>query len=348
MARPLRLEYPGAVYHVTCRMVGSWRAERARLFADEADHERFLEALSERVARFGVRLYLFACMTNHFHLVFETPGANCSGFMQSLATAYTVYYNLRHRRHGHLLDGRFKAKLVAGDEYLLRLSRYVHLNPVRTKAWRSRPLEERVEGLREYRWSSYPGYVDPSKKLDVVEAGPILGLVGGAPSSRPRRYGKYVEAGLAENDDAFEAVLRESPLCIGDAAFQAAVGRRYDGRLRTVRRPEDASFRQKRPALRPDRVLAVLAGVLGVVPEAFERRGRNSPLRALAVRFLVRHAGLSQRAAAEKLGMGSGSAACRALASADRWLEGDSALRSSVAKAERALMAASSEEGNLA
>ena len=171
MARALRMEYPGAVYHVTCRMVGSWRAERARLFAGEADHERFLEALSERVARFGVRLYLFACMTNHFHLVFETPGANCSGFMQSLATAYTVYYNLRHRRHGHLLDGRFKAKLVAGDEYLLRLSRYVHLNPVRTKAWRSRPLDEQVEGLREYCWSSYPGYVDPSKKLDVVHRG---------------------------------------------------------------------------------------------------------------------------------------------------------------------------------
>ena len=136
-------------------------------------------------------------------------------------------------------------------------------------------------------------------------------------------------------------------MCIGDASFQAEVDRRYDGRLRTVRRPEDASFRQKRPALRPDLVLAVLSGVLGVAPEAFERRGRNSPLRALAVRFLVRHAGLSQRAAAENLGMGSGSAACRALASADRWLEGDSALRSSVAKAERALMAASSGDGNL-
>jgi REP element-mobilizing transposase RayT len=342
------MEYAGALYHVACRMVGSWRTDRARLFADEADYERFLEALSDRVSRFGVRLYLFACMSNHFHLVFETPGANCSAFMQSLATSYTVYYNLRHRRHGHLLDGRFKAKLVAGDEHLLRLSRYVHLNPVRTKAWRSRPLEAQVEGLREYRWSSYPGYVDPSKKLDVVEAGPLLGLVGGAASSRPRRYGEYVEAGLAEADDAFEAVLRESPLCIGDAAFQAEVDRRYDGRVRTVRRPEDASFRRKRLALPPERVLAVLAGALGVAPEAFERRGRHSPLRALAVRFLVRHAGQSQRAAAERLGMGSGSAACRQLAAAEGWLERGSALRSAVAKAERQLAAASAEEGNLA
>ena len=84
------------------------------------DHERFLERLAERVEQYNIRLYLFVCMTNHFHLVFETPEANCSKFMQSLSTAYTVYYNLRHGRHGHLLDGRYKAKLVEGDDYLLR------------------------------------------------------------------------------------------------------------------------------------------------------------------------------------------------------------------------------------
>ncbi len=338
------MEYPGAVYHVTNRLVGSWRTDRARLFVDEADHERFLEALSARVEQYGVRLYLLVCMSNHFHLVFETPEANCSRFMQSLATAYTVYFNLRHRRHGHLLDGRFKAKLVAGDEYLLRLSRYVHLNPVRTQAWRARPLGEQVEALRAYRWSSYAGYVDPSKSLGFVESGPMLALVGGAASSRPRRYGEYVESGLAEADDAFEAVLRESPLCIGDAAFRAEVDRRYDGRLSSVIRPEDASFRRTRRSQSPDRVLEVLAGALGVSPEIFGRRARNSPRRALAVRFLVRHAGLSQRGAAERLGMGSGSAACRQLAAADRWLEGDAVLRSIVVEAESLLVAANAEE----
>ena len=77
-----------------------------------------------RVEQFNIRLYLFVCMTNHFHLVIETPEANCSKFMQSLTTAYTVYYNLRHSRHGHVFDGRYKAKLVEGDDYLLALSRY--------------------------------------------------------------------------------------------------------------------------------------------------------------------------------------------------------------------------------
>ena len=116
MARQLRVEYPGAIYHVTCRMVGNRKDEETFLFKDDADRERFLDRLGERVEQFHIRLYLFVLMTNHFHLVFETPEANCSKFMQSLSTAYTVYYNLRHRRHGHLLDGRFKAKLVEGDD----------------------------------------------------------------------------------------------------------------------------------------------------------------------------------------------------------------------------------------
>jgi len=84
MARMLRVQFEGAIYHVSCRMLGSWRDERSRLFIDDADRERFLDRLAERVEQFEIRLYLFVCMTNHFHLVFETPRANCSRFMQSV------------------------------------------------------------------------------------------------------------------------------------------------------------------------------------------------------------------------------------------------------------------------
>ena len=90
MARHLRVEFPGAIYHVTCRMVGDWRTEKTLLFKDDADHERFLDRLAERVEQFNIRLYLFVCMTNHFHLVFETPEANCSKFPD------TVGRDLRH------------------------------------------------------------------------------------------------------------------------------------------------------------------------------------------------------------------------------------------------------------
>ena len=93
-------------------MVGSWRDERLRLFRDFRDYRRFVERLGEGVEECHVRLYSYCLMGNHYHLVLETPEGNLSRFMQKLSTAYTVYYNRRHRRHGHVMDGRFKAKLV--------------------------------------------------------------------------------------------------------------------------------------------------------------------------------------------------------------------------------------------
>ena len=133
MARPQRIEYEGAVYHVTAR--GN---DRRAIFRDDADREHFLRALAESVERFEVRLYLFCLMTNHFHLVVETPRANLGRFMHRLQTAHTVYFNRRHRRCGHLMQGRYGARLVEKDAYILRLSRYVHLNPVFTAAARKR------------------------------------------------------------------------------------------------------------------------------------------------------------------------------------------------------------------
>ena len=118
MARPLRVQFPGAIYHVTSRMVGSWRQEHKRLFVDAADYQRFLDRLADRVKPFQIRLCLYGLMANHYHLLFETPAGNVAAFLQSLATAYSVYFNLRHQGHGHLLHGRYKATVVEGDRYL--------------------------------------------------------------------------------------------------------------------------------------------------------------------------------------------------------------------------------------
>ena len=144
MARPLRIHFPGAIYHVSSRLLGSWKSEKSQLFRDARDRERFLERLRQSVKDFEVRLYLYCMMSNHFHLLVETPRGNLSKFMQSLNTGFTIYYNRCHQRHGHLLDGRYKAELVAGDEYLLKLSRYIHLNPVKTALWKNRSIQDKV------------------------------------------------------------------------------------------------------------------------------------------------------------------------------------------------------------
>jgi REP element-mobilizing transposase RayT len=172
MARSQRIEYEGAIYHVAAR--GN---ERRDIFREDADRERFLRVLQESVTGFEVRLYLYCLMTNHIHLVLETPRANLSRFMHRLETAYTIYFNRRHRRSGHLMQGRYTARLVERDAYLLRLSRYVHLNPVFTAAMQRRTRGERVAALRGYPWSSYPNYIGGGRPPDWLECGPILATI---------------------------------------------------------------------------------------------------------------------------------------------------------------------------
>ena len=340
MARLLRVEYPGAIYHVTCRMIGDRRLDRSRLFVDEPDRERFLDRLADRVAQYDIRLYLFVCMTNHFHLVFETPEGNCSRFMQSLCTAYTVYYNLRHRRHGHVFDGRYKARLVEGDEYLLALSRYVHLNPVRVGSIRSKPLEERIGSLRSYRWSTYPGYIHRRQALGFVEYGPVLGQMRGKRRDWPGRYREFVEDGLAENDAEFEQALKASPRSIGSDGFRAWVDELYQELLEKHDAPEDVSFRRITEPLSSDTVLGILADVLGVEVAEFRQRRRDSLLRAIAARYLMRYAGRNQREVARELGAGSGSAMSKQLKRLSQSMSSDGKLRKTMAKAEQRLAAA--------
>jgi REP element-mobilizing transposase RayT len=337
MARHLRVEFPGAIYHVTCRMVGDWRTEKTLLFKDDADHERFLDRLAERVEQFNIRLYLFVCMTNHFHLVFETPEANCSKFMQSLSTAYTVYYNLRHGRHGHLLDGRYKAKLVEGDDYLLSLSRYVHLNPVQVGSQKRKPIEERIKILRAHRWSSYPSYIGTRKALEFVEYGPLLAEMHGKRREWPKRYREFVESGLAESDDDFKVALKESPRSIGSDGFRAWIDELYQKRLEKHTRPEDVSFRHISEPLPADDVLTILGEVLDVELDEFKRRRHGSPLRAIAARYLIRYAGQSQRDVADYLVIGTGAAVSDQLKRLPEKLGKDRRLRRQVKQAEERL-----------
>ncbi len=337
MARHLRIEFPGAIYHVTVRMLGSWKQERNQLFEDDADRERFLARLAERVEQFEIRLYLFVCMANHVHMVFETPRANCSRFMQSLSTSYTVYFNLRHGRHGHLFDGRYRAKLVDGEEYLLALSRYVHLNPVYVEGIKDRPIEERIRRLRQYPWSSYPSYIGQRKALDFVQYGPLLGEMGGKRRAWPKRYREFVETGLAEEDEEFKAILKDSPRSVGGASFRAWVGELYQKRAQGHRHPEDVALRRITEPLTPDAVLDALGEVFDVDGSAFRQRRRNSPLRGVAARLLAKHCGRSQREIAGILGMGTGAAVSVQMRKLGEWISADSSLERRVLAAERRL-----------
>ncbi len=347
MARLLRVEFPGAIYHVTCRMIGNWRKDHSRLFEDDRDRERFVEQLGQCVEMHSIRLYLFVCMTNHLHLVFETPQANCSKFMQSLLTAYSIYYNLRHKRHGHLFDGRFKGKLVEGDDYLLALSRYVHLNPVFVGAMKRKPIEERIDALRSYRWSSYPGYILKRHAFDFVDMAPMLSEMSGRERDWPKRYRTFVESGLAETDDEFMDALKQSPRCIGGERFSAWVDDLYHQRLEQSSCPEDAAFRHTLAPLPPNEVLCTLSKIFDTDGDAFECRSRGSALRAVAALCLIQYAGLTQRQVADTLKIGSGAAVSLQLKSLPDRLQADRRLRRQLKEARRSLSDAKSRANNL-
>jgi len=141
MARPLRLEYPGALYHVTSR-----GDRREAIFEDDEDRLHWLDNLSNVCCRFNWCIHTYCLMDNHYHFVVETADANLSKGMRQLNGVYTQYFNRRHQRVGHVFQGRFKAILVDKEAYLLELSRYVVLNPVRARM---------VGHIDKWPWSSY-------------------------------------------------------------------------------------------------------------------------------------------------------------------------------------------------
>ena len=150
MARKLRVEYPGAIYHVMNR-----GDRREPIFRDDADRNRFVETLAEVCKRSGWQVHAYCLMANHFHLVVETPEPTLVAGMKWFLGTYTGRFNRRHKLFGHLFSGRYKALIVdgSGNGYLRMVCDYVHLNPSRAKLLK--PQQE----LRTYRWSSWPDYL---------------------------------------------------------------------------------------------------------------------------------------------------------------------------------------------
>jgi REP element-mobilizing transposase RayT len=178
MARPLRIEFAGAFYHVTSR--GN---ERKPVFKSKRDRERFISYLASATERYGAVVHVYCLMDNHYHLFLETPRSNLSQIMHHINGAYTTYFNVKRDRSGHLFQGRYKAILVDADEYAVELSRYIHLNPVRAGI---------VPNPYEYKWSSCQYYTGTMKPPGWFEENLILGYFGKKRKSACKRYRDFV------------------------------------------------------------------------------------------------------------------------------------------------------------
>ena len=267
MARPLRIDFEEAIYHLCAR--GN---ARQAIFHDEQDRTRFVELLSASAQRFDAAILCFVLMGNHFHLVAQTHRPNLRRWMHGLLVSYTVYFNRRHRSSGHLFQGRYKSFLVQEGDYLLGLSRYVHLNPVRgMRLGRGSPTERRKR-LRAFKWSSYRGYAGLSAPFPFVREAMVLEELRGPRRAERLRYRRFVEEGLLrEVENPLEAVRWQAVL--GDESFVQKLRDRVKG-LHKQRR-EITLLRKATPSMDADEVLEKVAKKYHVDRRLLVARGQR-------------------------------------------------------------------------
>ena len=184
MARPLRVEYPGAVYHVTSR--GN---EKKPVFKDDTDRQNFLNTLQHVNKRYHWICHAYCLMSNHYHFLIETPDGNLALGMRQLNGVYTQLFNKRHGRVGHLFQGRYKAILIQKDSHLLEVCRYVVLNPVRAKM---------AEKPDDWKWSSYLATAGSEKPHASLTTDWVLGQFGGKRGKAEQEYRKFVSWGIGK------------------------------------------------------------------------------------------------------------------------------------------------------
>ena len=290
MARPLRIEFEGALYHLCAR--GN---ERQKIFRDERDHAQFVELLERSRARYQVAVLAFVLMDNHFHLIAQTHRPNLGRWMHWLMVSYTVYFNWRHRRSGHLFQGRYKSFLVEGGRgnYLLSLSRYLHLNPVRGRALGRGTASERRERLRQYRWSTYPGYAALKKQFPFIEEDQLLKQMGKGQKNRRVSYRRYVEEGLLrEIESPWEMIQWQTVL--GSESFV----RRLQDRMKGAE-PERREMTALRQGARARDAMAIMQKVARHYDLPLKRLqepgGYGLQARNVAMWLVWENCGLSQR-----------------------------------------------------
>ncbi len=187
MARPYRLQGENYFYHITSR-----GDDRKKIFISDYDYRKFLDYLHKAKKKHNFYLYAYVLMSNHYHLLIETTKPNISKIMQNVNSAYTTYYNIKRHKYGHVFQGRYKSILVDKDSYLLELTRYIHLNPVRAGM---------VKKPEEYQWSSYKGYLtkEGDGYIDKAQISQVISLDA-------MSYREFIKEGINHKADPFKEV----------------------------------------------------------------------------------------------------------------------------------------------
>lgn len=294
MPRPLRIQYPGAIYHLMSR--GDRRED---IFLDLADREGFLDLLGKVCAKTGWEVHAYCLLSNHWHAVIETPQPNLSVGMRWLLGTYTQSFNRRHQQWGHLFGGRYKAQLI--DErhrgYLAHASNYVHLNPKRAG------LVAPAAALESYRWSSYPAYLRPPLRAVWLRVDRLLGEHGlTEDNARNRReFARRMEA-LCPVDVAGENQPLRRGWKLGAEDFRDRLADKLKRREKTA---EPARDRREVDEVLAARLAAECLRAIGWSRNDLAAKAKGDPIKVEIARQLRSQTPMSRKWIAQELQMGS-------------------------------------------
>jgi putative transposase len=327
MARRLRIQYPGATYHLMARGNGG-----QDIVCDDADRDRLVENLGRAAIRCSWKVYAFAVMSNHLHVVLKTPRPNLARGMQSFLSAYANGWARRHGFSGHVFQGRYRTELVEDETYLWTVTRYVHLNPVRARL---------VEDPAKWNWSSYRGYSRDRRRLEWVAYDELLaawaGEFGGSGSEPAAAYRRYVTAGLllapeSPWTDAYHGWI------LGSQKFVDRVRAMVSNEPRRDRRRES----RRMQGLSISRVSEVVCAEYGIERAELSQRGSRHPARPAMAYLARRHTAATNAELVAILGVSRAESVPNLTRRFDSWLASDRQVRKQLRRLEDELNAAPS------
>ena len=295
MARPLRIQFENAYYHVTCR--GNSGQE---IFSNDADRSTFLNLLERSSDIYQTEILAYVLMSTHFHLLVKTPLGNLQEFMRHFNISYTSYYNWKHDRTGHLYQGRYKSFLVDADNYLQEVSRYVHLNPIRVRLRSGMTLDEKNKYLRNYPWSSYGGYLSLDRRRGFLQAEEVFAYFGGDTAKGRKKYEEFVTEGMSGK--------MASPLergrghgIVGTHGFIEKIREEYIHSAIDSR--EVPAVKRILAQVEPEKIIRAIGEVFEVERQELLRRGAKGVARGVLMEMLYRYGGMNQREIGELMGI---------------------------------------------
>lgn len=272
MARPLRIEYPGAWYHVLNRGLG-----RRKTYLTSSDRWQFLSILDETVETFHIEVHAYALMDNHYHLLIHTPEMGLARAMRHINGVYTQKFNKAHRTDGPLFKGRYKAKIVDKDEYLLEVVRYIHMNAVDAGLARS---------PGSYVWSSHRAYLQPQKKVRWLTTDEVLGYFGKVRNRAVEEFDRFVRAGAPET---LRDAMQRDTVVIGCDGFREWVYENFVGSKKQSDKEISVKHSQPKLGVKWKDILLSVAFAYDVsgVELRSKRPGQRNEARLMAI-YLIR------------------------------------------------------------